>query len=113
VRRRRPSRRSREQALALRPLAGELARPPDGLTLLARLPHRRLLKELLAPELAKDAFALQLSLEHLESLVDVVVANNDLHALHSSIYQPSIGDLASAFADGGDCLVQRRPTKTV
>src|SRR5262249_6780097 len=70
--------RSGEQPLALSPLAGELPRAADRLALFARPLLRRFLEELFSLELAKDAFALQLLLEHLQCLVDIVVANENL-----------------------------------
>ena len=68
-----------DQAFALRALAGELARAADRLALLARLPFGGLLVVALALQLAEDALALQLLLEHLEGLIDVVVADEHLH----------------------------------
>src|SRR6185312_7734484 len=69
----------RQQAFALHLLAGELAGPADRLGLLARLFLGRLLVMTAQLHLAENALALHLLLERLESLVDIVVANENLH----------------------------------
>jgi hypothetical protein len=67
------------EAFALGALAGELAGPADGFGAFADAPLRGLLVVAAKLHFAKQALALQLLLEHLESLVDVVVAYKDLH----------------------------------
>src|SRR3569623_1848068 len=69
----------RQQAFALHLLAGELAGPADRLGLLARLFLGRLLVMTAQLHLAENALALHLLLERLESLIDVIVANENLH----------------------------------
>src|SRR5436190_8839496 len=70
----------RQQAFALHALAGELARPADRFRLLARLLLGWLLVVAAKLHLAENALALHLLLERLEGLVDVVVADENLHA---------------------------------
>ena len=69
-----------DEAFALGALASQLARPTNGLGLLASLLLRRLLIVATELHLAENAFPLHLLLERLESLIDVVVANEYLHA---------------------------------
>src|SRR5207253_8583272 len=66
-------------AVALRPLALELARAPDRGGPLAGALLRRLLIVTAELHLAIDALALQLLLERPQRLVDIVIANDDLH----------------------------------
>ena len=68
----------RDQAFALGQFPGSFARASDGFCLLAGLAFRRFFIRLAALHLAKDALALQLLLEDPESLIDIVVANDDL-----------------------------------
>src|SRR5690606_8474912 len=68
-----------DQAFALRPLAGELARAAQALGLLARPFLGGLLVCLAELHLAKHALALQLLLERAQRLVDVVVADEHLN----------------------------------
>jgi hypothetical protein len=70
----------RQQALALRLFAGRLPGAADRLALLPRSFFRRLFIRPSTLHLAKDALALKLSLQHLERLIDVVVADDYLHA---------------------------------
>jgi hypothetical protein len=63
-----------EQAFALRQFPGRFARAPDRFRFLAGLALRRFFIRLAALHLTKDALALQLLFEHLEGLIDVVVA---------------------------------------
>src|SRR5262245_54393417 len=65
----------RDQALALGLLPGGLSRAPDGFRLLSGLALGRLFIGLAALHLAKNALALHLLFQHLESLIDIVVAN--------------------------------------
>jgi len=69
-----------DETFALRAFARQLAGAADGLHLLAYFLFRRLLVVSVALHLAEDAFALHFPLQRLESLVDIVVANEDLHA---------------------------------
>src|SRR6185369_1585670 len=66
-------------AVALRPFALELARAPDRGGPLAGALLRRLLVMTAEPHLAIDALPLQLLLERPQRLVDIVIANDDLH----------------------------------
>src|SRR6185437_1627251 len=66
--------------LALHPLAQHLAIAAHGLGALARPPLRGLLIGAAQLHLAEHPFALQLLLEDAQSLIDVVVANENLHA---------------------------------
>src|SRR5947207_11242616 len=68
-----------DQAFALGAFAGELARPAHCLTLLAGFALGWLLVVALALQLAENALPLQFLLEHLERLIDVVVADEHLH----------------------------------
>jgi hypothetical protein len=71
----------RNETLTLRLFAGELAGAADGLGLLARFADGGFFVSLPQLHLAEDAFALQLLLEDPKGLVDIVVADEDLHAL--------------------------------
>jgi hypothetical protein len=77
------------EAFALGALAGELAGAADGFGAFADAPLRGLLVVIAKLHFAKQAFALQLLLEHLESLVDIVVAYKDLHVSVSVVVQLS------------------------
>src|SRR5215467_12037895 len=70
-----------QQPFALGALAGELAGPADRFRLLAGLLGGGLFVVSAELHLAENALALHLLLERLEGLVDVVVANENLHAL--------------------------------
>src|SRR5581483_6428042 len=65
---------------ALRALACELAGAADGFRLLTGPAFRRLFVMAAKLHLAEDALALHLLLQRLEGLVDIVVANENLHA---------------------------------
>ena len=69
--------RGRKQAVALRLLACDLARPPNGFRPFADLSLRRLLIGSALPQFAKDAFALHLLLEDSHRLIDIVIAHHD------------------------------------
>ena len=71
-----------QQAFALGALACKLAGAADGLGLFARLFFRRLLVVTAKLHFAEDALALHLLLERLQRLIDVVVANQNLHAFY-------------------------------
>jgi hypothetical protein len=68
----------REQPFALGPLASQLARSAHGFARLACPAFGRLLVSATALELAEKTLALKLLLQNLESLVDIVVADEDL-----------------------------------
>src|SRR4029453_13267124 len=70
----------RQQALALHALAGELARAADRFRLLTRLPFRGFFVVAAKFHLAENPLALHLLLQRLEGLVDIVVADENLHA---------------------------------
>src|SRR3954468_4581169 len=69
----------RQQAFALQLLARQLARPAHRLGLLPRPLLRRLLVVPAQLHFAKNALALHLLLQRLESLIDIIVANENLH----------------------------------
>jgi hypothetical protein len=75
---------AREQAFTLQILAGQLAGATDGFRLFARPLFRRFLEMSAELHLAEYALALQLFLERLQSLIDVVVADENLQAVVSS-----------------------------
>ena len=68
-----------QQALALSLLAGKLAGTANRLGTLARALFRGFLVVLAKLHFAKDALALKLFLERAQRLIDIVVANGDLH----------------------------------
>src|SRR6476469_4176936 len=70
---------------ALGLLARELAGAADGLGLLAGALLRGLLVIVTELHLAEDAFALHFLFQSPEGLIDIVIANDDLHALRSPI----------------------------
>src|SRR5262249_40809170 len=73
----------RQQAFALQLLARELARTAHGFGLFAGLLLGGLFIVAAELHLAEDALALHLFLQRLESLVDIVIANENLHAASS------------------------------
>lgn len=88
--------RFREKAFALSALAGQFPRPPDGLGLPTRLGFGRLLVSGARLHFPEDALALHLLLERLQRLIDVVIADHDLHDLKLSICFPAgPGELVS------------------
>ena len=74
----------RLEAFALQPLALHLAGAADGFSRFARTALRRFFKMTAQLHLAKNPFALHLLLERLERLVDIVVANENLHLVANS-----------------------------
>src|SRR6266436_8394983 len=78
TRRRFPLFRHGDQAFALCEFPGRLACAPDGFRLLAGLALGRFFIRLAALHLTKNALALQLLFEDPKSLIDIVVANDDL-----------------------------------
>jgi hypothetical protein len=71
---------ARQKTFALCALARQLARTTNGFRLLAGLLLGRLFIMAAKFHLAKDAFALHFLLQRLERLIDIVVANQNLHA---------------------------------
>lgn len=69
----------RDETLALRPLAGQLARTANGFSLLASLLFRRLFIMIAALHLAESAFPLHLLFQRAERLLHIIVAHNDLY----------------------------------
>src|SRR5215831_18605304 len=70
----------RKQAFALHLLARELAGPADRFRLFPRLLFRWLFIMAAKLHFAENALALHLLLQRLQGLIDVVVANEYLHA---------------------------------
>jgi hypothetical protein len=71
----------RQQTLALQLFAGELAGAADGLRLLPDSPLGGFFVMATEFHLAEYALALHLLLQHLKGLVDIVVADENLHAV--------------------------------
>ena len=69
----------RDEAFALRPLAGQLARTANGFSLLASLLLRRLFIMIAALHLAESTFPLHLLFQRAERLLHIIVAHNDLY----------------------------------
>src|SRR5512144_203997 len=97
-------RRSGNQPLADRLLARSLAGAPHRFTFFPRRLGRRLLVEAALLHLAKHAFALHLLLQDAKSLVDIVVADEDLQ-----LFIPSCCDGVPSARIGGR---KRRSTWT-
>ena len=70
-----------QQAFTLHALAGQLAGAADGLGLLARFLDGGLLEMLPKLHFTEDALTLQLLLQGTKRLIDIVVANTDLHVV--------------------------------
>lgn len=111
---------AREQAFTLRTLACELARPAHSLGFLARFLFGGLLVVVAELHLAENALALHLLLERLESLVDVVVANENLHAVLSLVVDdgakqktplPVISQRGGHLHKGFQMLIYQTPVK--
>src|SRR5260370_25053207 len=83
----------RQQTLALQLFAGELAGAADGFRLLPDSPLGRFFVMATEFHLAEYALALHLLLQHPEGLVDIVVADENLHAVF----------LFDRAANGPDC----------
>src|SRR3954464_13072547 len=75
----------RQQAFALQLLPRELARPPHGFGLFAGLLLGGLFVVAAELHLAENPLALHLLLQRLEGLIDIVIANENLHAASSSV----------------------------
>src|SRR5215213_9059598 len=75
----------RQQAFALQLLARELARAANGFGLFTGLLFGGLFIVTAELHLAEDTLALHLLLQRLEGLVDIVIANENLHAASSFI----------------------------
>jgi hypothetical protein len=70
-----------KQTFALGPLASEFARSADGFGPLTRFFLRRLFVMSAQLHFAENAFALHLFLQRFKGLINVVVTNEDLHAV--------------------------------
>jgi len=77
-----PARRS-EVVFALRAFARQLASAPNRLGGLTDAPLRRLLVSAAQLHLTENTLALHLLLEHAQSLIDIVVADDDLNQITS------------------------------
>ncbi|KJZ25734.1 hypothetical protein TW79_04270 [Tritonibacter mobilis] len=73
-----------EETFALCFFACQLAGTADSFSFLARFFLGGLLEMLLELHFAEDAFALQLLLQGAERLIDVVVANTNLHVVFTT-----------------------------
>src|SRR5258708_30622853 len=73
----------RQQAFALQLLAGELARAAYGFRPFADPLLGGLFIVTAEPHLAENTLALHLLLQHLQGLIDIVIANENLHAASS------------------------------
>src|SRR5262245_66256078 len=78
----------RDQAFALGQFPSSFPCAPDGFRLLAGLALGRFFIRLTALHLTKNALALHLLLEHPESLIDIVVANEYLQAVSNLLLAP-------------------------
>ena len=74
---------ARKQAFALQLLARQLAGPADRFRLLAGALFRGLFVMAAKLHFAENSLALHLLLERLEGLIDVIVTNENLHAVPS------------------------------
>src|SRR6478609_3173152 len=75
----------RQQAFALQLLAGELARAAYGFRPFAGFLLGGFFIMAAELHLAENTLALHLLLQHLQGLIDIVIANENLHAASSSI----------------------------
>jgi hypothetical protein len=75
----------RQQAFPLQFLAGKLPCAANGFGLFTRLFFGRLFVMTAKLHLAENSLALHLLLERLEGLINIVIANENLHAASSSI----------------------------
>src|SRR5207245_9685890 len=73
----------RQQAFALQLLAGQLARAAHGFGLFTGLLLGRLFVMAAELHLAENTLALHLLLQRLEGLIDIVIADENLHAASS------------------------------
>lgn len=73
---------ARQGAFALKPLARQLAGAANRFSFLARLLFRRLFIEVAQLHFTKYSFALHLLLQRPERLIDVIIANQYLHAFY-------------------------------
>src|ERR1700760_3484570 len=91
----------RQQAFTLQLLAGQLARAAHGFGLFAGLLLGGLFVMTAELHLAEDTLALHLLLQRLEGLVDIVIADENLHA--ASSFSESIGILVKQKAAKRPC----------
>ncbi|KND19723.1 hypothetical protein ADZ37_08500 [Pannonibacter phragmitetus] len=80
-----------DQTLALRAFARKLAGAADSFSLLARLLYGRLLVVAAKLHFAEYAFTLQLFLQRTKRLINIVVANQNLHASDPIVPHPARG----------------------
>ena len=73
-----------ERAFTLSFLPRQFTGTANGFSFLARFLDGRLLEMLLELHFTEDAFALELFLQSPEGLIDVVVANADLHVVFTT-----------------------------
>jgi len=97
--------RLRDLIVAFGPLAVCLARTAHGSGVFTRALLRGLLVVAAQLHFTIDAFALQLLLESAEGLIDIVVANDDLHGRKAFDAQRRNGELPSLYG-----AVARKPT---
>jgi hypothetical protein len=97
-----------QQTVALRLLAGELARTTDRLGPFARCTVRRLLEKSPPFHFPENAFALHFLLQDAERLVNIVVADKDLQFRRSCVRQTTVSRAATHSAT---CVavIQQRP----
>src|SRR5580704_6074418 len=98
----------RQQALALQPLARKLAGPADRFRLFPCLSFRGLFVVAAELHLAEDTLALHLLFQRLEGLVDVIVANENLHASSFSVRSVSALDQWDGGASVNACVTLAR-----
>src|SRR5258705_611705 len=96
----------RQQTFALQLLAGELARAAYGFRPFAGFLLGGLFIVTAELHLAENTLALHLLLQHLQGLIDIVIANENLHAASSSIDR--IGILVKAKAGERPSLILER-----
>jgi hypothetical protein len=75
----------RQKSLPLQFLASKFSRPSDGFCLFANFPLGGFFVMLPELHFTKDAFTLHLFLQHPEGLVDIVVADENLHVISFSV----------------------------
>ncbi|RFP04054.1 hypothetical protein BGC30_04700 [Novacetimonas hansenii] len=92
---------TRSEPFAFQTLALHLARTAHGFSGFTRLAFRRLFIVPTQLHFPEDAFALHLLLEGLESLIDVIITNENLHWVVNSCFKPSLAPAAMGICNGG------------